>query len=358
MESHPSASRLFDADLPLGGPASVVLTVDDMSRVGEARRTAESLGAEAGLGDAALGTLAVVATEAATNLARHGRNGRMALTPVGQPGARGIELLALDDGPGIANVGQAMEDGFSTGGTAGEGLGAIRRMAGDFDIYSRAGAGAGVGPALPARVWSAAAARAPAARRPAAGVVCVAHAGERACGDAWVVLRQRARTLVVVVDGLGHGPEAALASSEAIRIVHARYDASPGELIEAAHGALRATRGAAMAVAAIEPSLGTVAFAGVGNISASIHTAEGARSLASHNGTVGHAMRRVQEFSYPWEPEAALVAHSDGINTRWRLDGYPGLLHRDPSLLAGVLFRDFARGRDDATVVVVREPGR
>ena len=354
------AAQQFDAGAPLGGPAAVVVGVDDASRIGEARRAADALAVTIGLDDAARGTLAVVVTEAATNLARHAQHGRVLFAAVGEPGARvGIEILALDDGPGIPNVGRALEDGFSTAGTAGEGLGAIRRMAGDFDLYSRPGAGNGAGTALLARVWQAAPSPgAPAAPAMLAGVVCVALAGERACGDGWLVLQQRDRTLVVLADGLGHGPDAALAASEAIRVILAHDDASPAGLIDAAHGALRATRGAAMAVAAIDARRGVVLFAGVGNIAATIVGSDGGRSLASHNGTVGHVMRRVQEFSYPWTPDATLVVHSDGLSTRWRPESYPGLQRHDPAVMAGVLFRDFARARDDATVVVVREARR
>lgn len=376
------AAQQFDAGAPLGGPAAVLVAVDDASRIGEARRAADSLAVSIELDAAARGTLGVVVTEAATNLARHARHGRMLLTAVGatgEPGAHGgVEMLALDDGPGIANVGRALEDGFSTGGTAGQGLGAMRRMAGDFDLYTRTGAGprapastrtpigtptgigTGVGTVLLARVWR----TAPPPRGPVApptmlaGVVCVALAGERACGDAWAVIRQRDRTLVVLADGLGHGPDAALAASEAIRVIGAcDEDAAPAGLIDAAHGALRATRGAALAVAAIDTRRGVVLFAGVGNIAATIVAPDGARSLASHNGTVGHVMRRVQEFSYPWPPDSTLVVHSDGLSTRWRPESYPGLQRHDPSVMAGVLFRDFARARDDATVVVVREAG-
>lgn len=64
-------------------------------------------------------------------------------------------------------------------------------------------------------------------------------------------------------------------------------------------------------------------------------------------------MRRRQAFTYPWSPDAVVVLHSDGLRTRWRLDAYPGLARRHPSLIAGVLYRDFARRRDDVTVLVV-----
>src|SRR5690606_6331276 len=115
----------------------------------------------------------------------------------------GVEVLALDEGPGIRNVGWAIEDGFSSAGSAGRGLGAIGRMAADFDLYSHAGEDAGAGTILLARVWSAAALRNRRAATPRvqAGAVCVAFAGEVVCGDSWVVLDQPDRTLVAVVDG-------------------------------------------------------------------------------------------------------------------------------------------------------------
>lgn len=343
---------------PLGGPAATVFRVDDPSQVGEVRRAADALAARARLSETERGTLAIVVTEAASNVARHAPGGRILLDTVGEPGAAGVELLALDNGPGIANVGRAMEDGFSSAGTPGHGLGAIRRMAGDFDLYSRHGGGqADVGTMMLARVWSAAAARRRAAGAPRmeVGAVCVALAGERDCGDSWVVLAGRDRTLVAIADGLGHGAGAAAASTEAIRVVRESPDASPAELVQAAHGPLRATRGAAMAVAVVDHDGGIVTFAGIGNIAAGIHAADGTRrSLASHNGTVGHVVRTVQEFRYDMGPGGVLLMHSDGINTRWRLDAYPGLLHHDPALVAGAIYRDAARGRDDATVVALR----
>ena len=80
--------------------------------------------------------------------------------------------------------------------------------------------------------------------------------------------------------------------------------------------------------------------------------------MVSHNGTVGHVTRKVQEFVYPWLPGALVIMHSDGLGTQWSLERYPGLALRDPALIAGVLYRDFQRGRDDVTVLVAREAAR
>jgi hypothetical protein len=98
----------------------------------------------------------------------------------------------------------------------------------------------------------------------------------------------------------------------------------------------------------------SVRYAGIGNISATIVAHGASRSLVSHNGIAGHEMRKIQEFSYDWTPDALLVMHSDGLSGRWDLGRYPGLSNRDPSVVAGVLYRDFSRGRDDALIVVIR----
>lgn len=335
---------------PVGGPVSTVVPVTEASQVGQARRAATLLGARAGLGETAVGTLALLATEAATNLARHARDGMLVLRPVPGPAGGeqgGVELLALDHGPGIPDLGRAIADGYSTGGTAGHGLGAMRRMAHDFDLYSLPERGT----AIVMRVWAGGGSGRPA---PPPGVVCVPVRGEQACGDGWTVVAAGGHTVAAVVDGLGHGPEAARAADAAMDVVRAHAAATPAEIVRAAHAALRPTRGAALAVARLEPGRGQLRFAGVGNVSASVATMDGTRSMASHNGIVGHEMRTVHEFTHDWPAGGSLLMHSDGLQTRWRLDAYPGLLARDPAIVAGVLFRDFARGRDDATALVVR----
>jgi hypothetical protein len=96
-------------------------------------------------------------------------------------------------------------------------------------------------------------------------------------------------------------------------------------------------------------------FAGVGNIAASILDGNDRRQMVSHNGIVGSNLRKVQEFVSPWSSGAMLIMHSDGLGSRWDLEHYPGLAMRHPSLIAAVLYRDFARKRDDVTVLVVRE---
>ncbi len=180
-------------------------------------------------------------------------------------------------------------------------------------------------------------------------------AGEEVSGDGWGVEQLADKYTCTVVDGLGHGPDAAIAAQAALAITKEYRDKAPAEIIERAHGALRSTRGAAMAVAEIDWTANVLRYCGVGNIAATIVNNEQVRHLVSHNGIVGQEARKIGEFTYPWSRESLLIMHSDGLTARWDLKTYPALIQRDPGLIAGVLYRDFSRGRDDATVLVARE---
>jgi stage II sporulation SpoE-like protein len=136
-----------------------------------------------------------------------------------------------------------------------------------------------------------------------------------------------------------------------------RAGLGPTETVRAAHDALKGTRGAALGIARIDPYRQEAKFVGVGNIAAVLvgSGSDGNRtSMVSHNGTVGHTVRKVQEFTYPWTQDTLLIMHSDGMATQWQVDRYPDLATRHPGLVAGMLFHDFKRGRDDVTIVVVQ----
>lgn len=330
---------------------AVALPIVESSQAGEARRIAIALANRLGFNETERGKVGIVVTEAANNLVRHATDGELLLQPLTRNEIEGIEILALDKGPGISNISECLRDGFSTGGTSGTGLGAMSRLSAFFDIYSVPK----LGTACLAQLWANPLPVKPLESDLDSGVVCLPKIGEEISGDAWATDQNSGRTLLLVADGLGHGPQAAQASREAVRIFRANLGKSPKEIVEAAHAALRSTRGAALAIAEVDFEQLTVRFAGVGNISGTILAQEKTNSLVSYNGTVGHEVRKIQEFVYQWPKGGLLVMHSDGLGTQWRLDRYPGLVAKHPSLIAGVLYRDFNRGRDDVTVLVVRE---
>jgi anti-sigma regulatory factor (Ser/Thr protein kinase) len=302
------------------------------------------------------GKLALVVTEVASNLIKHAGGGELVIQDLasGQFGA-GLDIMALDRGPGMSDVSRCLADGYSTAGSPGTGLGAASRLTDSFGIYSAPGEGT----VLWARFPGTGPSQAEDTCRPQVGVVNLPAAGEQVCGDAWAVIPRDGRSLVLVVDGLGHGSPAAEAAEAAVGIIRAHRAEDPVAIIEAAHEPLRSTRGAAMAIALVDSANARLRYAGVGNISGILlDTRSGQRNgLVSQNGTVGHSLRKVQAFDYPWTKDSLLLMHSDGLGTHWNLDRYPGLGQRHPSLIAGVLYRDHKRGRDDVTILAVREGG-
>jgi len=262
-----------------------------------------------------------------------------------------MEILALDKGPGIPDMALSRRDGYSTTGTLGQGLGALDRQADELEIYTH-----GTGTVIAARLWR----KSPAANasRPhyEVGAVHVAKTGEPICGDDWAWRQRDGRLAIFIADGLGHGLSAHEAATAATRVFAAGHELRPGRLVEDVHAALRPTRGAAVASLSVDIERRTATYAGLGNISGIILHPTGARqSMVSHNGTAGHTAARIQEFHYPVLSGAIVVMFSDGLATQWDLKTYPGLQQRSASVIAGVLYRDFSRRRDDVTVVVARE---
>jgi anti-sigma regulatory factor (Ser/Thr protein kinase) len=320
------------------------LTIREESEIGNARRRAQQAASNAGLSEETIGQAAIIASEAATNVIRHGHGGEILLREL----KHGLEILAVDKGPGIQDVAQSLSDGFSTVGTAGNGLGAIQRLSTMFDIYSQPQSGT----AIVSRLESGESKTRTAVEF---GVVCRPKQGELVSGDSWGEKDDESGKWFVVADGLGHGPQANEAALEAVKTFLGLSGArSTTDYVEAMHGALRKTRGAAVAVVQIDLANRQAKLTGVGNIGASVVGGGASRSLVSHNGILGHEVRRIQEFSYPWLPESRLIISSDGLAT-WNVDRYPGLLNRHPSIVAGVLYRDFWRQRDDVSVLVAQE---
>jgi len=330
---------------------SLLLPVKEASQVGEARRLATRLARDIGFSETETGKVAIVVSEAAGNLAKHAREGELLLRRLEHNGVMGIEVMALDRGPGVTNVAECLRDGYSTKAGPGTGLGAIARLSALFDIHSIPG----VGTALLCRLWSKPLSGSLQSAPLEVGAVCLPKSGEKICGDRWTIDQGPGRSRILAVDGLGHSHLAAEASVEAVRIFLDNPRLGPAEMVEAMHAGLRSTRGAAVGVAEVDIHNKVVRFAGVGNIAGVILSPEGNRNMVSHNGIVGHNVRKIQEFTYPWPDGGLLVMHSDGLASRWSIDNHRGLASRHPSLIAGVLYREFSRGHDDVVVVAAKE---
>jgi anti-sigma regulatory factor (Ser/Thr protein kinase) len=326
--------------------AHIPLPVADSSHVAMARQATRRAAERAGFDETGAHRVGLVATELASNLVKHASGGGMILVRAANGAAAEIELIAIDRGPGISDTARSLADGYSTAGSSGTGLGAIRRLADEFDIYSQPDKGT----VVLARMRRDRRPLPPIAGLRVAGV-SVAKPGETVCGDAWAVAIDRGRLMAFVVDGLGHGVLAAEAATAAARVGLSRPFTTAIEALGAMHDGLRHTRGAAGTVVQVDPRLQTATVSGVGNVAAVMVGPTAIRRGVSLSGILGHEVRHFKEFQYPFEPGCALILHSDGLISHWSLEGYPGLRQRHVALTAAILYRDFQRGRDDVTVL-------
>lgn len=321
--------------------ATFAIDLEHDADVGAARRQFAALAAAAGLDEARTSDAALIASELATNVIKHAKHGGMLFDRV----ANGVAIVAWDRGPGM-NVEACMRDGMSTAGTAGNGLGAITRLASHWDVYSRPGAGV----VFSAHVFP----RGHVPKRDEIAGVAVPYPGLPISGDAWSCHERGGYVTIMVSDGLGHGDDAAAASRAVIASFAAHAEETPAAILERANGAAKATRGVAATIVRIDREAHEAAIAGVGNVSAwIIH--DSSRQLVTQHGTLGQVTPVLREERYPFPSGSTLVMCSDGLKSRIPFDERRDLLTRSPRIIAATLWRDFARGRDDATAVVFRE---
>jgi len=323
--------------------------ITEPSEISAMRRVASSLAAGLGFNETKRGQVELIVTEAATNIIKHAQAGEILIRSLEEDDCLGIEIIAIDKGPGISDIKLQMEDGNSTTGTYGGGLGAMSRLSQEFHIYSTYSHGA----ALAMVIWGDK--TPPPDKQWQMGSICIPIKGEIVCGDAWTTESDGNTLMLLLSDGLGHGPDAARASNAAIDVIPDNFTKSPALVLERMHTALHGTRGAAVVICQVNEERGELRFAGVGNIAMSVFAPHERKHLLSHNGIVGSNLRKVQEFVHTWEQGSMIIGHSDGLATRWDIDAYPGLASSHPSLIAAVLYRDFVRGRDDVTVVVIKD---
>jgi hypothetical protein len=183
------------------------------------------------------------------------------------------------------------------------------------------------------------------------------YPGETANGDAWAIHRHAGAGRIALVDGLGHGPEAAAAAQAALTTLAARPELGPSEAIRACHAALGGTRGAVVVVAQVDATGRHLTVAGIGNAEMRVRQGGREERPISYRGIVGRTMPTVRAFAIELGSDWLLLLHTDGVRSSLELGAAIG---SDPEGLRadaqGLLDR-WARRDDDATVVLAA-PGR
>jgi anti-sigma regulatory factor (Ser/Thr protein kinase) len=298
--------------------------------------------------------IAVAVSELASNLVRHAQGGKLMLASIAEGGRVGMHVESLDHGPGIADVEQAMMDGFSTAGSRGCGLGAVNRLMDQFDITSQRGANAGT--TIVCTRWL----------RPDTSTVspCPLEFGTATRpypamtvnGDAFVIKRWQASALVSVIDGLGHGQYAHRAAQAAKQYVETHFDQPLDAIFRGVGRTCRATRGVVMAVVRFDFGAQDIrfSFASVGNIEARLFKSRAQDHFIIRRGILGGNAPAPRVTDHCWRADDGLVLHSDGVTQRWRWEDFPDLSQTSATVMAQRLLRALAKTNDDATVVVVR----
>lgn len=337
----------------MGAPMSVTahIRVDHYSAVQLAATTARRTALDQGLGGALPDQAAVLASELAGNVAKHAQNGSLYIQPL--PLRTGVEILAVDRGPGMADLERCLTDGYTTSSTLGSGLGAVRRIADEFTVRTREGTGTVVS----ARLGQPGAS--PADGTGGVGAVRVPADGESLCGDSWGLAVTGDVRTALVVDGLGHGRLAAEAAELAVRAFHRDPGQPLPQLLRTMHRALRRSRGAAVGLLRLSDQ--GVEQCSVGNVRTLLLGHDGVRRrFGGQPGVVGWNMPEPRVQRVPAEPGAIALLHSDGIDARWTHTLTPFLTGLPAPLLAGALVHEHRRSRDDATVLTLgparREP--
>lgn len=291
----------------------------------------------------------LIVSEMTSNLYKYADHGEILLGKFTEGTLQYIEIICLDNGPGIANPNRMMQDGMSTSNTMGAGLGSIKRLSDTFDIFSMVGWGT----ILLSRIYidKKPAQKAEYIIRP----LIVSKPGEKVSGDGLVIRTSEDGFRLLLADGLGHGPEANKAVNEAAKSFIVVPDKSPTQILRFVHNGIKKTRGMVANIVCYSISEKKWTSAGIGNIAAKWIGPVSVKNHMSYNGIVGHNIpNTMNDQSYQSADYNMVVLCSDGIKTRWETSRYPQILKHDPSILCAVLYKEHARRTDDMSVVVIK----
>jgi phosphoserine phosphatase RsbX len=183
--------------------------------------------------------------------------------------------------------------------------------------------------------------------------------GEQVCGDVHVFTPFRGGVLLGVIDGVGHGSEAALAARRAVASLERSGAETLADAVTTCHKDLRQTRGAAFSLVAIHPKADALSGVAVGNVEMVLHrasrTAGPAReTIVPRAGIVGHRLPPLRETTMTITANDVLILASDGILSRFT-EYVPGT--ETSQTIAEAILRTYCRQNDDALVLVARYLG-
>jgi len=346
------------------GLKPIVIPIDEIHHVGIAIRKASKLAEELGFSEKELRETFIVVSELYNNLIEHEAiEGKITCSLIEEGTKKYLQIISEDKGPGIANVETVMEDGYSTNGTLGIGLGAIKRLMSDFRITSNINdvktarnnnISSQIGTKIITKKYLS-------QREDTAdisqskikfGIFCRSKYGEKYNGDNYFLQRFEDKTFAAVIDGLGHGQPASEASTEARLYLVENYKKPLDVIINGLHARLKSTRGAVISIALIDDKKGELEYVGIGNVLTRVFNSPTPTKPVNYNGSLGYILRNFRVFQYPWVKGNIIIMTSDGISERYDQNRVPNFLKKHPVIIANTILKEYGKAYDDATVLV------
>jgi negative regulator of sigma-B (phosphoserine phosphatase) len=183
-----------------------------------------------------------------------------------------------------------------------------------------------------------------------------AFPGEIESGDLHLVAHFAEGVLIAVMDGLGHGPQAADAARVAAStLLHEPYE-SVTNLMQRCHAALRKTRGVVLSLASIDAEANLMTWLGVGNVDGALFRADRSarESIPQRSGVVGYELPALRATKLPIARGDTLIFVTDGISSDFSAESW---LDGHPQQIADHILSRYAKASDDALVLVARYLG-
>ncbi|WP_432714779.1 ATP-binding SpoIIE family protein phosphatase [Pedobacter sp.] len=291
----------------------------------------------------------LIVAEITSNLEKYATGGEVLCAVIGEGPAQYLEIISIDNGPGINDLSSVLLDGISSSTTLGYGLGSIKRLSDFFSIYSQVGWGT----ILVSRIYKSDIKRT--IEPVLVSHLILAKPFETVSGDGCMYTNTELYFKLMVIDGLGHGTEANKVVIEANDFFQSYRLAGPDELIRAMHPVLKKTRGGVGTVVIYDKRNKLFKIVGVGNISTKAIDGNEVRNIMSYNGIIGHNIpNTMTEYVIQAKDFRYLILCSDGIKSRWDFTKHPTILRYDPIILAAAIYKDFGRQTDDMSVVILK----
>ena len=324
--------------------------IDDRSLIPFIKREIHNLALQIGFTPHRAAETDIIIAELTSNLIKYANGGELLYRAHLSEGQNQIELYSIDQGKGIDNIVKIMSDGYSSSNTLGQGLGAIKRLSNDFQIYSMRNWGTIQYIKICDKSETPAS---PAVSGLNYATIRVNYPGEKVCGDGYHLKQLKNGFQIFVGDGLGHGANANEAVQQAIKAFRQTRETEPEAILREIHDEVKKTRGLVATVATVDYKTESWSICGIGNINTRIFRGMENKTYTPYNGIIGHNIpRTLNSAVVPYEKHQVIVMHSDGLRTRWNLNDLASIIKQNPGVIAAALFKDNIRGTDDATVFV------